>query len=460
MKMNTSSKFLYSISLKLFFWLWLVVIISVLVSHFITLQLTNQTNITPPNKNNIQLLQNHVKNITQEQTSLIKEQKKFRTAYRFHLIFKNVETNHITLPQDKNWGKLRDYLQENRFVNAASFEFPYTKITGPVNAKINNHTFQVFIATDSSYQRFNYFINQFPLWLRIFFVLIISFVLCWLLAKNINKPLIAIQNAAIAFGKGNLSVRLGDEVHRNDELGQVARSFNIMAKKLENHIHAHQRLLGDVSHELRSPLTRLQLAIGLVEKYHDKPEEQKKHINRCEHEVMQLDAMLADVLTLSRLENATETVHLSSVNFTQLVSMVVDDYQYLANNKQVTIHLNEQQAIVTQLDEKLMISVVSNIINNAVKYAPENSKINVLIEQKNNHVYLSVEDSGPGVPSETLKKLFKPFYRVTDARDRKSGGTGLGLAIAQQAIALHEGKIYATNNNDAGLTVHINFPIK
>ena len=453
-------KFLCSISVKLFLWLWLIIISSVVITYFITLQFGNSSSIGSPTKYTRGLLKITAHKLGEKKgVNIQKEQSRFNHRSGNHLILKNLETNEVLLPNDFPWLKIKDYIIENDFVAMVSIEFPYTRLSGPRTVKLHGTDYHLFIATDNASQRLHFFMKQFPLWLRILIVICISFILCWLLAKNLSKPLIGIQNAALSFGKGELSTRLDKEALRRDELGAVAVSFNTMASQLENSITAHQRLLGDVSHELRSPLTRLQMALGLVERYQHSPTEQARHLARCEKEIDQLDNMLSDVLTLSRLEHSAVKGYFNQVSLDNLLTTIIDDYQYLANEKNVTILAPPVSNIVIKADEKLLASAISNILNNAVKYSPAHSEITVALKISNDTIDLSFSDDGTGVPEESLPKLFKAFYRVADARDRESGGTGLGLAIALQAIELHQGKIIAENNQNGGLTVHIKLPL-
>ena len=453
-------KFLCSISVKLFLWLWLIIISSVLITYFITLQFGNSTSISSPDKYTRGLLKLVAHKLSDKKgVNIKKEQSRFNNRSGNHLILKNLKTNEVLLPDNFHWLKVKDYIVENDFVSMVSIEFPHTRISGPKTVKLGGANYHLFIATDNANQRLHFFLKQFPLWLRVLIVICISFVLCWLLAKNLSKPLIGIQNAALNFGKGELSTRLNKEAQRRDELGAVAVSFNTMASQLENSINAHQRLLGDVSHELRSPLTRLQMALGLVEKYQHSPAEQARHLARCEKEIDQLDNMLSDVLTLSRLEHSAVKGYFNQVSLDSLLTTVIDDYQYLATQKNVVITVPPASNILINADEKLLASAISNILNNAVKYSPAQSEITVALNISNDIIHLSFSDRGTGVPEESLPKLFKAFYRVADARDRESGGTGLGLAIALQAIELHQGKISAENNQNGGLTVHIKLPL-
>jgi two-component system sensor histidine kinase CpxA len=229
-----------------------------------------------------------------------------------------------------------------------------------------------------------------------------------------------------------------------------------MAKQLEDNISAHQRLLADVSHELRAPLTRLQLAVALAEKSKKSPNEQQQHLTRCETEVERLDKMLEEVLTLSRLEHNRSHFAPNIASLNQLIKQVINDCQYLSSTKKIVIHFEDKANVTLKMDSSLLSSAISNVINNAVKYSPLNGVISVSLKLdetvKDNKkqiddscAIITVTDNGPGVPDTTLNKLFKPFYRVADNRERATGGTGLGLAIAQQAITLHQGSIEAEN---------------
>jgi two-component system sensor histidine kinase CpxA len=203
----------------------------------------------------------------------------------------------------------------------------------------------------------------------------------------------------------------------------------------------------------------LQLAVALAEKNIWKNEEQKKHLARCELETERLDEMIADVLTLSRLEHSYNTFTAEdSIEISTLVKEIVNDCQYYANSKSVTINLETKVTCILQADVKLLTSAINNILNNAVKYSPNGLTVNVALTRQADKIILNVSDQGTGVPSDMITKLFTPFFRVAESRDRRSGGTGLGLAIAQQAIHLHGGEISAQNIEPRGLSLIITLP--
>tara|TARA_R110002096_G_scaffold280614_1_gene474732 strand:+ start:12 stop:680 length:669 start_codon:yes stop_codon:yes gene_type:complete len=218
--------------------------------------------------------------------------------------------------------------------------------------------------------------------------------------------------------------------------------------------------MADVSHELRSPMTRLQIALGLAQQKGIEQATLHKHLQRCELEVARLDEMIANVLSLSRLENTISQMELMSVDVKQLLMLCIEDAQYIANEKSIVINFHSESTALTQADPTLLSSAFNNILINAVKYSHNNDELNVYLKNTSTDFIIEIVDTGTGVPVDDLPKLFEPFYRVAQARDRATGGTGLGLAIAKQAVIAHNGSISANNNTNNGLTVTIKLPIE
>jgi len=217
-------------------------------------------------------------------------------------------------------------------------------------------------------------------------------------------------------------------------------------------------LLADVSHELRSPMTRLQLAIALAHKSSESKVDLEKYLLRCETEVGRLDNMLGNVIALSRLENTLPNFSSTPIQLSNLLHDLINDAQFLADEKSIKIHFSTQNCINLNGDEQLLASAFSNIHSNAVKYSSDNSEIGVSLKTDKQWITIEISDSGTGVPEEALSQLFKPFYRVQNDRARTTGGSGLGLAIAKQAILAHHGEINAFNNEPKGFTVEIKLP--
>lgn len=453
-------KFSLGISLKLFLAFWLVILTSVLISYLVTMQFRHSPSQEQANPQQLKLLNHYTQELANKKKVKIKIiQSKFRRKHHQYLIVKKLSNNKVYAPRKRGWSEVKDYLVKHPLENPVTIDFAFTKVTSSEPVIINGEQFQLFIANELHRKRIVSWVNQLPVALRLLMLLTISFLSCWLLAKSFTNPLIAIQKASESIGEGKLATRITKFDQRSDEFGTLARSFNKMAEQLENNITAHQRLLGDVSHELRSPLTRLQLAVALAEKNIGNSVEQQKHLNRCETEVERLDEMIADVLTLSRLEHNQNVFTADDIDLSALVTQVVNDCQYFATSKNVTIVLKAQANCALSADSKLLASAISNVVNNAVKYSPNDQVVKVELSQKNEQIILNISDQGPGVPNEMIEKLFTPFFRVADGRERSSGGTGLGLAIAQQAIILHQGEIVAQNQVSGGLNVFITLPI-
>ena len=267
-----------------------------------------------------------------------------------------------------------------------------------------------------------------------------------------------IKKATTSLGQGDFSTRVKGVSQLSGELGQLANSFNTMAEQLQQTQSAQRRLLGDVSHELRSPMTRLQMALGLAQQKSTTEQAREQYLHRCQKEITRLDQMIENVLVLSRLENTIQTAESQQVNLNKLVQDIIIDEQFVADEKSINIEMNFSDEICMLADQNLLASAISNVLTNAVKYSPEESIINVSLSINKHNVNLIISDSGNGVPEEALEQLFTPFYRVNLARDRNTGGTGLGLAIAKQAIIAHQGKIFAKNNSTKGLSVIIQLP--
>jgi len=248
-----------------------------------------------------------------------------------------------------------------------------------------------------------------------------------------------------------------------------------MAEQLECNVNAQQRLLGDVSHELRSPLTRLHMALALVDENSDNEQIRHQYIQRCQLEVSRLDEMLAEILVLSRLENTVQKLQREQFDFILLLNNIIKDAQFIADEKSIDIELiliriKAEKGIRVFADSALLTSAIGNVLTNAIKYSPVKSKITLsierLTEQGQQQLSLSICDKGSGVPEQAIDQLFTAFYRVNNARDRQTGGTGLGLAIAKQAIIAHGGTISAENihsshaKDDSGLMVNIKLPLQ
>lgn len=449
-----------SIGLKLFIYFWLIIILTVGATRIVSEQFRPKSYIVPNHHGDINKLERIDKLISRRSPATPQALLKILPKrMKSELLIKSIASEKITYSQAPHIEKLADFLNDNNLDSLTTIKFEFSRMTGPKKIEINKIPYQIFIVSRDKKFRMGGFMVALPAWFRISIPILISSIFLWFLTRSFTKPLVAMQRTAARFGDGELTARVPLTAQRNDEIGACAVSFNLMAEKLEQNIGSHQRLMADVSHELRSPMTRLQIALGLAQQEEISTHVLKKHLQRCELEVSRLDEMITSVLSLSRMENIISQMELMSVDIKELLALCIKDAQYMANEKLIAITFQSDDVSLTQADPNLLASAFNNILINAVKYSPNNSELKVYLTQSNRHFMISIVDMGIGVPAESLSKLFEPFYRVTQARDRATGGTGLGLAIAKQAIVAHHGNIKAKNNKNNGLTVSIELPI-
>ena len=289
--------------------------------------------------------------------------------------------------------------------------------------------------------------------LRILAVILTAGLLCYALALYLTAPISKLRLAARRFAGGDLHTRL--DIKRRDELGELAREFDRMAERIETLVTSEKRLTQDISHELRSPLARLNVALELARSKSNS--ESIGLIERIATESSRLNEMISRLLVLSKLETGSENFEKREINLTKIFEQVVSDADFEArgNSKSVKI-LQEDEARVFG-NETLLRSAIENVLRNAVRYTKDETTVDVKLIKNGKTAVVSIKDCGAGVPEEELDKLFRPFYRVNTARDRKTGGIGLGLAIAERAVHAHQGAIKARNTKN-GLAVEITLP--
>lgn len=448
-----------SIGAKLFLCFWLIVIFTIATTRLVSEQFTPKSFIAPSHQSDISIL-NRVNRllINSAPTSAEETLNILPTRKGRELLLKNMLTNEVLSSDTWQINSLATFLNDNNLESLTTVKFEFFRMTGPIDLKINEIPYQLFLASRDRRARFGSFMLRLPIWIRAGIPIIISSIFLWLLARSLTKPLIAMQKTVASFGDGEFTARVPLAAQRNDEIGACAASFNLMAEKLEQNISSHQRLMADVSHELRSPMTRLQIALGLAQQDNISPDLLQKHLQRCELEVARLDEMISNVLSLSRMENTISQMELMSVDLKPLLELCIEDAQYIANEKSISIAFHCCGSCLIQADPTLLSSALNNILVNAVKYSQKNDILNVCLSQTSTSFIIDIIDTGTGVPPEDLSKLFEPFYRVAQARDRATGGTGLGMAIAKQAVMAHNGSISAKNNASKGLTVTIELP--
>jgi signal transduction histidine kinase len=307
--------------------------------------------------------------------------------------------------------------------------------------------------------------------LRWILAIIISGLICYLLTRYLTRPVLRLRQAARQLAAGDLSARAGPLGRRRDEIGELVRDFNRMAERIEGLVNSQRQLISDISHELRSPLARLSVALGLARQRAG--DGAAAPLDRIEREAERLNELIGQLLSLARMQAASGPPEKTPVDLRELLNEVVADAEFEAQERGCGVRLHETwaasgpnatngQPSTCQVmgSAELLRSAVENVVRNAVRYTAAGSTIDIDFDCKEGSAAIVVRDHGPGVPETELRNLFRPFYRVADARDRQTGGTGLGLAIADRAVRLHGGSIQAENVRDGnGLNVEIRLPV-
>lgn len=300
-------------------------------------------------------------------------------------------------------------------------------------------------------------------YLRLLGIGIFGAALCFLLTRNITSPIVRLRSAASGLAAGQLRTRVDPKVlKRHDEIGSLARDFQRMAEQIEGLVSAQRDLLGDVSHELRSPLARLMVALDLLR--HAPPEDAPEYLHRIGLEADRLDKMIGQLLTLTRIESGVEASQRENFDLANLVQEVAADgnFEAQAHNREVKVVHNEASTIFGV--PEMLRSAIENVVRNAIRHTREHTCVEMTLRQVQvadaARALLKIEDRGPGVPERMLREIFVPFHRVFDQNDHNSGnGSGLGLAIAERAVRMHDGRITARNAVEGGLIVEMEFPI-
>jgi len=290
-----------------------------------------------------------------------------------------------------------------------------------------------------------------------------SGIVCYFLSWYLAKPIVRLRAATRQLAAGDLSARAGAPTsRRRDEVAGLMRDFDAMAARLETLVKAQSRLLNDVSHELRSPLARLNVALGLARRHSGA--ENDDMLERIELEASRLNELIGRILTLARLEDGEQEVPRTPVPLNELVINVAEDAEFEAQARHCHVHTEIPDADwEVRGNASLLHSAVENVVRNAIRYTRDGSAVEIHLKRTEGpsgpEALLQVTDRGPGVPEDALQKMFEPFYRLDNARGRLTGGVGLGLAIAQRAVRFHGGRVAASNRAEGGLRVEIHLPL-
>jgi len=298
--------------------------------------------------------------------------------------------------------------------------------------------------------------------LSILIGIISSGLVCYLLARYLTSPVIRLRAATRRLAAGDLTARAGGlTARRRDEMAQFVRDFDTMAERLEESVNAQARLLTDISHELRSPLARLNVASALA--HQRAGAEAHSALERIDLEADRLNELIGGLLTIARLESGNDLRQKSRVFLGEMIEEIVADADFEGQGRNCGVKSVIKDDCVVMGAPNLLHSAIENVVRNATRYTREGTNAEVSLERgqgaSGGEAVICIVDSGPGAPEEALEKLFRPFYRIDDARGRQTGGAGLGLAITDRAVRLHGGTVKASNRLEGGLQVEIRLPL-
>lgn len=300
--------------------------------------------------------------------------------------------------------------------------------------------------------------------MKVFIAFVILILFSQILSRRLQQPLDRLREASRRLAQGDFSVEVVSELKSNTrEFNELASDFDHMTQEIKSLGEKQRRLIRDVSHELRTPLARQNLVLHLLR--NSVEDKSTRLIDRLENETKEMNDLVGEILEYSRLENARYDADVTSMNVEHYCSLLVSEMQHDLKGEQTLVaHLSNQTPSV-DLDERLVLRVVRNIVGNAIKYAGSEARIALTTyyyEESSTKRYtvISIEDNGPGIPDEQLSSVFSPFTRLESARDKKSGGYGLGLAIVKESMAVMNGHVKAENKSEGGLRINLMFPVQ
>ncbi len=296
-------------------------------------------------------------------------------------------------------------------------------------------------------------------WFRFCVSFVVGGLICYGLAWRFTSPIRKLRSATQRLATGDLTSRAPvDDKGWGDELGDLVRDFNRMAERIERLVTAQKQLVRDISHELRSPLARLGVALGIARR--NSPAGASAALDRIEREAERLNEMIGELLTLSLLESGSGRFEKTEFDLNEMIAEVVRDADFEASAGARRVEFFARASLTLYGNREMLRRALENVVRNGVRYTEEGTSVEVCLEgEDTRQAAIRVRDHGPGLPEEALGDIFRPFYRHAEARDRQSGGTGIGLAITERAVGLHGGSVEAANAAGGGLVVTIMLPL-
>ncbi|WP_334031383.1 ATP-binding protein [Alteromonas sp. P256] len=435
---------------RIFLWFWATFLVTAALAVVGTRFFFEELEVVDIKPQDVRSLSVSVRRIQRDkaqQVPLINLLKRLERERRWRLIAVNTSNQKIIGPSGP---PIRD-IDARAIVNligqesAIAIKRGPVKFTGPVFFNHSGERYALFSAKFDGAKE-----NKPSLLLLFFIAILTTTILSWWFARSLTSPILDIQSSAKKLASGQWDTRVGSASNRHDELGELARDFNTMAARLQTMWGAQKRLLADVSHELRSPLARLQMALGLAYQQNVDPDT----LSRVEREAERMEALVAQLLTLSRVEAGHAS--LTKQPLGEVLNDVFTDANFEAQNNNKQLCIAEVPQITVEVDSNMLCRAVENVIRNAIRHSK--ALTSVTFEHDETQWHITISDDGDGLSLEECEQIFSPFYRATLARERESGGVGLGLSIAKAAVELHNGVICAEPQSDTGLKVTLSFP--
>ncbi|NQZ80779.1 MAG: HAMP domain-containing protein [Colwellia sp.] len=333
---------------------------------------------------------------------------------------------------------------------------------GGVPLRIKNKKYRIYIGQKFNYMSRGYigsFFRKFAQNLLIS-TFIISFPLSFLLAWLFTRPIKKLQQATKDISQDVTNRKnLQALLTRRDEFGELAQDFELMSQHIESQLLSKTQLLSDVSHELRSPLARLQIALAIAENKLATGSNNHEFA-RIKIEDDRMNLMLAGLLDYAKIEALSHASQFEIIDINNLLSLLINDANFEAQQQKITITTELEHKLRVDGDKAALLSCLENILRNAIRYAEKKITVCSYIKKNNNQLMITISDDGNGIKSDDIDKIFEAFYRPNLDRSRDSGGVGLGLSIAKKAVKAHSGKIWAENIQPHGFSIHIQLPIK
>ena len=288
---------------------------------------------------------------------------------------------------------------------------------------------------------------------RLLLAIAIIGLLSFALASVLSRPIRQLRRAVQVISGGDLSARVTIQGH--DEVSALAEDFNLMAQRLSEMLASQRQLVSDVSHELRSPLARLRIALELAQRASDPA----TALARVEKEADELELLVTDLLSLARMESGQSVLEKQSLSLCQLIEKIAEDARFEGEARQLQVVLEHCDDLILTADPVLLKSAIENVVRNGLNFSRDQGRLLISTRLLGDAVEICVEDEGEGVPEAALGRLFEPFTRVEQSRVRRSGGFGLGLAITGRVLLAHGGQARAENRSGGGLRVILRLPL-